>query len=139
MFQGVCYAGDADWELVNQAASKLFKGVDLKVTLNIGNGDEGVEKGIELEIPLISWEEREKRRKAKANFLKEGADIIRGIEENEAILKVKNEEVEVLKKSMINEGIEGIKRYFEIKGEIATTKALISQMRRELEALCGKK
>lgn len=137
------FCSEADWKLLNKKANEIYKGIDVKISLNLMNieedGDIKAGSKVGFEIPLLARDEREKKRLAKIKFLQEGAEIIKEIEEAEEILKVNNEKIEVLKKSLLNEGYDGVEKYFDLKVELVKIKALLRQKRREFEALCGKK
>lgn len=130
---------DSNWQLLLQQANKIYRGIDLEVDVEIERADEKIEKGIVVRIPIFSFQEREKKRKAKIEFLTKGAEILKEIEIAETMLKIYKEESIVLKKSLEAMGIEGLEKYFDVKIKLAEAEAKLNQKKREFEILCGKK
>lgn len=141
---GIVLGASEDWKLLKQRAEEIYRGIDAKVNVtiidvtNVTMDEKRLQGNVSIEVPIFSWKEREEKRKAKVLFLKEGANIIREIEEAEEMLKVWQEKERVLRKSLI-EGVEDVEEYFNLKIEIVKSKLLLIQKRRELEILCGKK
>jgi len=73
---------------------------------------------VELRVPLYSGALRIERAEKRAAFLKEGAELIRKIEESGRALKIKSEEMKLLEISMPEEGAPAIKLYYEVRIEM---------------------
>ncbi len=123
------------WEAIQKRANEIYGtwNIDLRVKMTEN------EKNIVLEIPLYSKWERERVYMARVKFLQDGAEIIKQLEEAEISLKILEEESKIYKSTLLDGGLQGIEKYFSLKREIATTKIIINQKKRELDALCGKK
>ena len=144
-----CLAQDY-WTRLNQAADECFTGKDVKVTVGGGVEQRTFDNGsktapyaeLKFSVPLYSSRDRRTQAQERATFLEHGADLVREIDKAESRLKIKTEEAGVLKAAMMQEGLQAIKSYFEIRQQIADTKADIRACRKKLEgwfSSCGRK
>jgi len=147
----ICNASDNDyWTQLNDAANRCFLGIDTKVLVGAGIEHRVFESRsrtapyaeIKLEVPLYSAKDRRIQRRSKAKFLEHGADLLKDLTKAQARYDVLLEEAKILKDVMIQSGLSGIKEFFEIKQQVASTKAEIEVCRKKLEAWvasCGVK
>ena len=144
-----CLAQDY-WVRLNQAADQCFTGRDVKVTVGGGVEQRSFDSGsrtapyaeLRISVPLYASGERRKQARERATFLEHGADLVRELDKAEGRLRIKMEEARVLKAAMMQEGLKAIRSYFEIRQQIADTRADIRACRKKLEgwfSSCGRK
>ena len=96
----------------------------------------------DLKSNLINWKDKQQQKMKIIELISVGSEIILEIESAQMQLKVIEEEANVLKQAMVQEGVQGIKSYFEVKKEIAETKAKLKVAKNKFKAIltvCGKK
>jgi hypothetical protein len=95
-----------------------------------------------LRSDLISWKDRQQQKMKVIELISVGGEVILEIENAKMQLEVMQEEAEVLKEAKIQEGVQGIRSYFEVKKEIAKTQAILKVSEKKFDAIlrvCGKK
>jgi hypothetical protein len=111
------------WELLIDVAEKCFNETGLR-------------------SDLISWKDRQQQKMKVIELISVGGEVILEIENAKMQLEVMQEEAEVLNQAMVQEGVQGIREYFEVKKEIAKTQATLKVAEKKFEAIlrvCGKK
>lgn len=144
-----CLAQDY-WSRLNQAADECFTGRDVRVTVGGGVEQRTFDNGsktapfaeLKFSVPLYSSRDRRSQARERATFLEHGADLVRDMDKAEARLRIKLEEARVLKAAMMQEGLQAIRSYFDIRQQIEETRADIRACRKKLEgwfSSCGRK
>ena len=115
------------WGELREAAAACFGGRDIKVEFAGGVGSRtlgevaksGPFSEFRLSVPLFSRRERQKQKREMGQFLEHAAEILKQLREAQERIAVKREKAEVLQSVMIEEGLEGIESFFDIKEEVA--------------------
>ena len=97
---------------------------------------------IDLKSNLINWKDKQQQKMKVIELISVGGEIILEIETAQMQLKVIEEEAGVLQQAMVQEGVQGIKSYFDVKKEIAKTKARLKVAQKQFEAIlkvCGRR
>jgi hypothetical protein len=140
-------AGD-QWEALRKRADELYSGFDISAKIRTGyqtntgltsldelETNSGPYGKFEIEMPLYSKADRIRTKLDKAEFLKQGAELIRQIDENTESVKILKSKADVMKAVMKDEGVKGIEAYYDVLQDIATKENLIKEARMKLEAM----
>ncbi len=142
-FASAVYADD--WVRLKERSEELYGGWDVKMQVRLGYQDESdslsnvVPFGqAEIVVPIYSKDKRAKEIEEKTKFLKQGATLLKMIEENQGRIEVLKEKAKVLQALMKEEGLVGVEKYYEALEKTITLKAEIKNAQRELEAMLKK-
>ena len=138
------------WGELRKAAASCFDSRNIKVEVITGAGSrtlgEVARSGpfgeIRLTIPLFSLRQRQEQKQKQGQFLEHAAEILRELREAEALIQVNKDQAEVLKEAMIQEGLAGIKAYFQIQKEVAALETAAAAAKMKLTGhilACGGK
>lgn len=144
------FADDYWWQQLKSAAASCFNGRNIKVEVIAGAsaktlGDRaktGPFSEIRMTVPLFDQKKNQQEKRAQAEFLEHGAEIIKELGEAKARIAVKTEKSQVLKQAMIQEGLAGIEAFFQIKEEIAVLHTTVQTAELKLTGYietCGNK
>lgn len=86
-------------------------------------------------MPLYSKADRIKSKQEKTDFLKQGAELIRQINENTESVKLLKSKADVLQAVMKDDGAKGIEAYYNVLQEISTKENLVKEAQMKLEAM----
>ena len=141
------HAGDP-WDELRKRADELYSGVDISAKIRTGyqansgfNSLQDLETNtgpygkLEIEMPLYSRADRRRNRLDKTEYLKQGAELIRQINENTESITILKGKADVMKAVMKDEGVKGIEAYYDVLQEISTKENLIKEARMKLEAM----
>lgn len=140
-------AGD-QWDALRKRADELYGGVDISAKIRTGyqantgltSLDEletktGPYGKFEIEMPLYSKADRIKSKLDKTEFLKQGAELIRQVNENTESVKILKGKADIMQVVMKDEGVKGIEAYYNVLQEISTKENLIKEAQMKLEAM----
>ena len=132
-------AGD-QWEALRKRADELYGGLDISATIRTGyqantgltslddlETKTGPYGKFEIEMPLYSKADRIKSKQEKTEFLKQGAVLIRQINENTESVKLLKSKADVLQAVMKDDGAKGIEAYYNVLQEISTKENLVKR------------
>ncbi len=147
------------WVRLNKKAKKLYGGYDLTVKVKAGlpipiiantddqqnpfsavseNGGLGIFGKILVEVPLYSKDIKRKKEAEKMEFLKNGYEYIKTINEGIEELKILREKSLILKAVMKDEGVTSITAYYDVLSEINKIQNMIVESDRNFEAMVRK-
>ena len=147
------------WARLNKKAKKLYGGYDLTVKVKAGlpipsiennddqqnpfsavseNGGLGIFGKLLVEVPLYSKDIKRKKEAEKRDFLKNGYEYIKTINEGLEELKILREKSMVLKAVMKDEGVTSITAYYDVLSEINKFKNMIVEADMNFEAMVRK-
>ncbi len=139
-----------DWARLQQKADEIYGGWDITVKVKTGlqansglsfqddvatSTDAGPYGRFEITAPLYSKNDRIKNKLDKTDFLKQGAELIRQINENAESVKILESKANVMKAVMKDEGVKGIEAYYDVLQEISAKEIFIKEAQMKLEAM----
>lgn len=133
--------GTAYWRRLNRTADHCFRGLDIDLEVSGGYSrlyDEDESQPVAkvaLKMPLYNASERINRRERKMQYLEQGAKVISRYEAAQAKIELLKEEARVCEKVMMQQGLEGIEKYFQIRERMADVIAEKQAAMRTLEGL----
>ncbi len=140
-------AGD-QWTALRKKADELYSGFDISAKIRTGyQANSGLSSlddletqtgpygKFEIEMPLYSKADRIRTKLDKTEFLKQGAELIRQVDENTESVKILESKADVMKAVMKDEGVKGIEAYYDVLQEISAKENLIKEARMKLEAM----
>ncbi len=140
-------AGDP-WDALRKKADELYSGFDISAKVRTGyqansglNSLDDLETKsgpygkFEIEMPLYSKADRIRTKLDKTEFLKQGAELIRQINENTESVKILKGKADVMQAVMKDEGVKGIEAYYNVLQEISTKENLVKEAQMKLEAM----
>jgi hypothetical protein len=140
-------AGD-QWDQLRNRADELYGGFDISAKIRTGyqantglNSLDDLETKsgpygkFEIEMPLYSKADRIRNNLDKTAFLKQGAELIRQINENTESVKLLKSKADVMQAVMKDEGVKGIEAYYNVLQEISTKENLVKEAQMKLEAM----
>lgn len=140
-------AGD-QWEALRKRADELYSGVDISAKIKTGyqantgltslddlETKTGPYGKFEIEMPLYSKADRIRNKLDKTEFLKQGAELIRQINENTESVKILKGKADVMQAVIKDEGVKGIEAYYNVLQEISTKENLVKEAQMKLEAM----
>lgn len=148
LFSTRANAGGDQWDALRKRADELYGGIDISAKIRTGyqantgltSLDEletktGPYGKFEIEMPLYSKADRIKSKMEKTDFLKQGAELIRQINENTESVKLLKSKADVVQAVMKDDGVKGIEAYYNVLQEISTKENLIKEAQMKLEAM----
>lgn len=147
------------WARLNKKAKELYGGYNLTVKVKAGlpipsiensddqqnpfssatqNGGLGIFGKILVEVPLYSKDIKRKKEVEKREFLKNGYEYIKTINEGTKELEILREKSLVLKAVMKDEGVVSITAYYDVLSEINKIQNTIVEADRNFEAMVRK-
>jgi len=128
------------WVELKKAASSCFGGRDIKVEFAGGVGSRtlgevaksGPFSEFRLSVPLFSRRERQEQKRKMGQFLEHAASILRELREAQARIAVKKEKAQVLQSVMIEEGLDGIESYFQLREEVVVLEEVAAAAKMKL-------
>ena len=139
------------WEEIRKAAGTCFSGGDATIELNAGlerreyaydNPSTAPFAGLMIRIPLFSSKEKRNLLRKKGEFIEHLSDLAEEIELSERLLKIKYEEGNVLKGTLLQEGAAGAEKFFKIREAVEKLITKIKSSKEKFEGWireCGKK
>ena len=129
------------WQQLKQSADKAFAGIDVDIKFEIGTveknafDDSATDQYGKLifSIPLLSKDNRIRREQEKRQFLKNGADLIREIEQAEKLIEQKKNYLSLLKKMDSEGGLEMLEKIMAIQADIIDLETKRDSAKRTLE------
>ena len=129
------------WHQLNKAADKHFAGIDVDIKFEIGTVEKNAFDDSETDqygklvfsIPLLSKDNRIKRNSEKLKFLKNGADLIREIEQAEKLIEQRKKYLFALKKMDDEGGLEILNKIMTIQTEMIDFETKRDAAKRKLE------
>jgi len=147
LFSTSAKAGD-QWDALRKRADELYGGLDISAKIRTGyqantgltslddlETKTGPYGKFEIEMPLYSKADRIKSKTEKTEFLKQGAELIRQINENTESVKLLKSKADVLQAVMKDDGAKGIEAYYNVLQEISTKENLVKEAQMKLEAM----
>ncbi len=144
------------WGRLNKRAKELYGGYNLTVKVKAGlpipsiennddqqnpfsavseNGGLGIFGKILVEVPLYSKDIKRKKEAEKREFLKNGYEYIKTINEGIEELEILKEKSLVLKAVMKDEGVTSINAYYDVLSDINKIQYKIIEANRNFEAM----
>lgn len=129
------------WQQLNRSANEHFAGIDVDIKFEIGAVEKNAYDDSETDqygklvfsVPLLSKDSRIKREEEKRKFLKNGADLIREIEQSEKLLEQKKKYLVALKKMDNEGGLEILDKIMAIQTEMIDLETKRDAAKRKLE------
>ena len=128
------------WGELRKAAASCFGGRNTTVEFEGGVGSRtlgevarsGLFSEFKLTVPLYSRRERQKQKREMGEFLEHAASILRELREAQARIEVKKEKAQVLQSVMIEEGLDGIESYFQLREEVVVLEEVAAAAKMKL-------
>ncbi len=127
------------WEALNKRADGIYGGLDLALTVNIGNYYDNSESefrsGVGFSIPIYSKQQKISRRNAKIKYLQDGSDLISSLKKNRKLLLLLEDKKEALKAFMGDNGSSDIHSYFQTEERLLDLYLTIESIERKIETM----
>ena len=127
------------WQKLNIRADEIYGGLDLALTVNVGNYYDNSESefrsGIGFSIPIYSKQQKISRRNAKVKYLQDGSDILSNLKKNRKLLLLLEDKKIALKAFMGDNGSSDIHSYFQTEERILGIVLTIESLERKLETM----
>ncbi len=136
------------WADLQNRADELYGGFDISAKIKTGyqansgftsledlETNTGPYGKLEIEMPIYSRADRIKSKLDKTDFLKQGAELIRQIDENTDSIKILKGKADVMKSVMKDDGVKGIEAYYAVLQDISSKENLIKEAQMKLEAM----
>ena len=127
------------WQKLNIRADKIYGGLDLALTVNIGNYYDNSESefrsGIGFSIPIYSKQQKISRRNAKIKYLQDGSDLISNLKKNRKLLLLLEDKKTALKAFMGDNGSSDIHSYFQTEERLLDLYLTIESTERKIETM----
>ncbi len=123
------------WKKIVEVSGKKFGGFDIEVELefNVSEQDEKGELGFKM--PIYSKKDKLDRDEKKRSFLDKGAELIELYENCEGKVDILIKEMKLLKAIMAEQGISGIKAYYDAEEELMNTRNELKKIEKKLQAM----
>ena len=127
------------WQKLNIRADEIYGGLDLALTINVGNYYDNSESefrsGVGFSIPIYSKQQKISRRNAKVKYLQDGSDILSSLKKNRKLLLLLEDKKTALKAFMGDNGSSDIHSYFQTEERILGIVLTIESLERKLETM----
>jgi len=127
------------WTALNKRADEIYGGLDLALTVNVGNYYDNSESefrsGVGFSIPIYSKQQKISRRNAKIKYLQDGSDLISNLKKNRKLLLLLKDKKEALQAFMGDNGASDIKAYFQTEEELLDLHLTIESIERKIETM----
>lgn len=127
------------WEALNKRADQIYGGLDLAVTVNVGNyydnSDSEFRSGVGFSIPIYSKQQKISRRNAKIKYLQDGSDLISNLKKNRKLKLLLEDKKEALKAFMGDNGASDINSYFQTEERLLELYLTIESIERKIETM----
>ena len=127
------------WEKLNIRANEIYGGLDLALTVNVGNyydnSDSEFRSGVGFSIPIYSKQQKISRRNAKIKYLQDGADLISSLKRNRKLKLLLEDKKEALKAFMGDNGSSDINTYFQTEERLLGINLTIESIERKIETM----
>jgi hypothetical protein len=130
---------DEYWERLNIRANEIYGGLDLALTVNVGNYYDNSESefrsGIGFSIPIYSKQQKISRRGAKVKYLQDGSDLIAELKKNRKLKLLLLDKQKALQAFMGDNGSADIHSYFQTEERILGVTLNIESIERKIETM----
>ena len=130
---------DEYWERLNIRANEIYGGLDLALTVNVGNYYDNSESefrsGIGFSIPIYSKQQKISRRGAKVKYLQDGSDLIAELKKNRKLKLLLLDKQKALQAFMGDNGSADIHSYFQTEERILGVTLNIESIERKLKTM----
>ena len=127
------------WQKLNIRADEIYGGLDLALTVNVGNYYDNSESefrsGVGFSIPIYSKQQKISRRNAKVKYLQDGSDILSSLKKNRKLLLLLEDKKIALKAFMGDNGSSDIHSYFQTEERLLGIVLTIESLERKLETM----
>lgn len=127
------------WTALNKRADEIYGGLDLALTVNVGNYYDNSESefrsGIGFSIPIYSKQQKISRRNAKIKYLQDGADLISSLKKNRKLKLLLEDKKEALKAFMGDNGVSDVNTYFQTEERLLELHLIIESIERKIETM----
>ncbi|MGB6129695.1 MAG: hypothetical protein WBG30_13200 [Psychrilyobacter sp.] len=127
------------WIALNKRANQIYGGLDLALTVNVGNYYDNSESefrsGVGFSIPIYSKQQKISRRNAKIKYLQDGSDLISNLKKNRKLLLLLKDKKEALQAFIGDNGASDIKSYFQTEEELLDLHLTIESIERKIETM----
>jgi len=127
------------WEKLNTRADEIYGGLDLALTVNVGNYYDNSESefrsGVGFSIPLYSKQQKISRRNAKIKYLQEGSDLISSLKKNQKLLLLLKDKQKALQAFMGDNGSADVHTFFQTEERILGIVLTIESLERKLDTM----
>lgn len=149
VFTGSAFAGELpEWSVAKSTMKECYSGWDVEVKVSGGyetryyeNGPvQGAFGNAVLSVPIYSRKERLARQESTNKQIEHVAELYADFEEQSATYTALNNERELFKKVMIDNGAQGITAYYDLMREIEKSKAKRNAAKRKIRMIlenCG--
>ena len=152
VFSSSAFAGELpdipEWSVAKSTMKKCYSGWDMEVKVSGGYETRYYENGpvdgpfgnAVLTVPLYSRKERLSRQESTNKQIEHVAELYADFEEQSATYVALNDERELFKKVMIDNGAQGITAYYDLMKEIEKSKAKKNAAARKIRMIlenCG--
>ena len=127
------------WQQLNTRANEIYGGLDLALTVNVGNYYDNSESefrsGVGFSIPIYSKQQKISRRGAKVKYLQDGADLIAELKKNRKLKLLLLDKQKALQGFMGDNGASDISSYFQTEERILGITLNIESLERKIETM----
>ncbi len=127
------------WTALNKRADEIYGGLDLALTVNVGNYYDNSESefrtGVGFSIPIYSKQQKISRRNTKIKYLQDGSDLISNLKKNRKLLLLLKDKKEALKAFMGDNGASDISSYFQTEERLLGISLTIESIERKIETM----
>ncbi|MCK5780379.1 MAG: hypothetical protein KAH04_05130, partial [Psychrilyobacter sp.] len=130
---------DEYWKQLNISADKIYGGLDIAFTINVGNYYDNSESefrsGVGFSIPIYSKQQKISRRNAKIKYLQEGSDLIASLKKNRRLKLLLLDKQKALSGFMGDNGSSDINLYFQTEERILGITLETESLERKLDTM----
>lgn len=127
------------WEKLNTRADQIYGGLDLALTVNVGNYYDNSESefrsGVGFSIPIYSKQQKITRRNSKVKYLQEGSDLIASLKKNRKLKLLLLDKQKALSAFIGDNGSSDINSYFQTEERILSITLEIESIERKLDTM----
>jgi hypothetical protein len=127
------------WEALQKRANEIYGGLDLAITINVGNyyddTDSEFRSGIGFSVPVYSKQQKLSRRNAKVKYLQDGADLIAELKKNRKLRLLLKDKQESLRPFMGDNGSADIHTFYQTEERLLEITLKIESLERKIETM----